>query len=289
MTLNEIEQAIRNLITNQPMISSGASGEIINNLLSMINSYRNFKFLIQNHPAQDSFKFNALNISQRTENDLSNAIIQTLQERGINLMMYLSQSQFGMNQTTFNGFQNTNQSQVPPMNMGMNNGVVYNQPMGSPVGQAYPNAGVQYNNPPMGQYPQPGFRPGMGPRPMMQNGRMGGYPRTAAPTQPILFGELEEHTQKPIKPQRKAFSVPKPVAKPTKVAVKKSSKPANEPTVQHHAEPKKLAPEPKVVEPEPEPKVVEKPKPEPAPQVQEDKNNMVKATGRNYLLELLKK
>ena len=104
MTLNDVEQAIRNLITNQPMVSSGPSGEVINNILSIINSYRNFRFLLQNHPAQDSFKFNALNISQRTENELSNAICQTLQERGINLVMYMQAPQFSMNQTNKNQF-----------------------------------------------------------------------------------------------------------------------------------------------------------------------------------------
>ena len=106
MTLNEVEQAIRNLITNQPMVSSGPTGDVVNNILSIINSYRNFRFLLQNHPAQDTFKFNAMNIAQRTEGELANAVVQTLQERGINLMMYMPapQPQFGVNPPNYNNY-----------------------------------------------------------------------------------------------------------------------------------------------------------------------------------------
>lgn len=299
MTLNEVEQAIRNLITNQPMVSSGPSGDIVNNILSIIGSYRNFRFLVQNHPAQDSFKFNALNISQRTETELANAICQTLQERGINIMIYM-QPQYGMPQTTYNSYQAVNQPQMPPMGGGMVGGqVVYNNPqmnasqMTSPMGQNFVPNGMQYNNPPMGGYPpqQGGFRPGMQPRPGMPMGqvnRMGQplYPRTAAPTQPISFGELDE--PKPVKPHKKpGFTMPKPVAQPTKVATNHTSKPANEPKVQQNLEPKKLKPdtEKKVEEPA---KPVEPVKVAEAP-VSEEKSDMVKATGRNYLLELLKK
>ena len=309
MTLNEVEQAIRNLITNQPMVTSGPSGDVVNNLLSIINSYKNFRFLVQNHPAQDSFKFNALNISQRTETELANAVCQTLQERGINLMMYMNANQYGMMQTNYSSFAGGVQPQMPNMNGGMVGGqVVYNnpqmmqQPMGQmgSVGQNFAPNGMQYNAAPMGQYPQQppqgGFRPGMPPRPGMPNGQMGQvnrmgqplYPRTAAPTQPISFGELDE-SQKAIKPHKKpGFQMPKPVAQPTKVAVQQqTAKPANEPKVQHNAEPKKLKPdtEKKHVEPPKpvEPEVVEE------PPVVEEKSDMVKATGRNYLLELLKK
>ncbi len=288
MTLNDVEQAIRNLITNQPMVSSGPSGEIINNLLSIINSYRNFRFLLQNHPAQDSFKFNALNISQRTENELSNAICQTLQERGINLIMYMQQVPPPMNQPNFN-------NSYP---MGMNNQMVYNNPTQMPPpGFAPTPVGVSQFNPQIPQYPQapqqPPFRPGMGgPRPVMMNGQQNGrfgsqvYPKTAAPTQPIAFGELEEPTRKPVKPKKSAFTIPKPVAKPTKVS-QPTSKPTNEPKVQKNSEPKKLSPNlEKKVE---EPKVEVQPSVEQSEPVKEEKVDMVKATGRNYLLELLKK
>ena len=296
MTLNEVEQAIRNLITNQPVVSSGPSGDVINNILSVINSYRNLKFLLQNHPAQDSFKFNAMNISQRAESELANAINQTLQERGINLMMYsqTTVNGFGMNPPTYNNY---SMGQVPNMNgMGMNGQNMFGgQPQMPPMqqgGYQAPN-GVQFNPqmPPPYQQPQPQFRPGPAPRPMM-NGQVVRpgpqlYPRTSAPTQPIAFGDLEDEKKKPIKPKKAAFSIPKPVAKPTRVATQQSTKPANEPKVQRNAEPRKLQPDPekkveapkKVVEPEP---VVEEP-------VKEDKPDMVKATGRNYLLELLKK
>lgn len=296
MTLNEVEQAIRNLITNQPMVSSGPSGDVVNSILQIISSYRNFRFLVQNHPAQDSFKFNALNISQRTETELANAMCQTLQERGINLMMYMQPNQYSMTQTAYNSFSGAGQPQMSNMNGGMGVGqVVYNNPQMMPqMSQQFAPNGVQFNAP-VGQFPpqQPGFRPGMPPRPGMGMGqvnRMGQpvYPRTAAPTQPILFSELDE--QKAIKPHKKpGFTMPKPVAKPTKVAVQQAVKPANEPTVQlNSSEPRKLKQdlEKKVEEPA---KPVEPPKVSEEVPASEDKSDIVKATGRNYLLELLKK
>lgn len=309
MTLNEVEQAIRNLITNQPMVTSGSSGEVVNSILSIINSYRNFSFLIQNHPAQDTFKFNAMNISQRMESDISNLICQTLQERGINLMMYMPATQFNAGQNPYM-YQNMNTgvtaNLAPNMNAGVLGGqVVYNNPTPmpqQPVGQVqYPQPnGVQYNGQMQPPYPQ--FRPRGAQRPVMRTNtmRVGQplYPKTAAPTQPISFGDLNQGTmpqqpmQQPVSARKREFTMQKPASmqKPAgqlpKVPVAHAPKPVNVPkqvqkrkleNVQKAESKQKI--EPKVEEP-----VVVKQE-EPA----EQEPNLVKATGRNYLLELLKK
>ena len=112
MTVNELEQAIRNLIASQPMITSGASGEMINSVLSVVYSFREFAFRLQNHPFQDALKVNMLNVAQKVENDLVISVCQMMQERGINLMLYAPQSQFNATGIQAN-------YQMPPQNMAM--------------------------------------------------------------------------------------------------------------------------------------------------------------------------
>ena len=46
MTINELEQAIRNLIASQPEISSGSNSGVINSALSLIYSYRDRKSVV---------------------------------------------------------------------------------------------------------------------------------------------------------------------------------------------------------------------------------------------------
>lgn len=299
MTLNDVEQAVRNLITNQPLVTTGSSGEVINSLMSIISSYRNFRFLIQNHPAQDSFKFNTMNLAQRMESEMSNLIVQTLQERGVNLMVYMpATAQFGSTQNPYlygNMNASVNANLAPNMNSGILGGqVVYNQPMQSPsFGQSN---GVQYNQPM--QYPQAQFRPNNMPRPvpmnpgMMMKGTTPMYPKTAAPTQPISFGDLSKPTVARPKPKNPNFSISTPSREPRLTG---GSKNRSKPLVEHKVENK---PEPVVHEyeqpapvhvREPEPvQVVEAPVYE-EPQPQQAPAPPSKAAGRNYLLELLKK
>ena len=89
MTVNELEQGLRNLIASQPMVLSGVNGEIVNNALAIIDAYRNFNFRVQSYPYQDVLKVNLSNESAKTEVTLSNLVCQVLQERGINLLLYM--------------------------------------------------------------------------------------------------------------------------------------------------------------------------------------------------------
>ena len=287
MTLNDVEQGIRNLITNQPMVTTGSSGEVVNSIMSIISSYRNFRFLIQNHPSQDSFKFNAMNNAQRMEAELAGLIVQTLQERGINLMMYMPASaQYGVAQ---NPYMYGNSNLAPNMNSGVLGGqVVYNNQRSMQGG--FGQNGVQYNQP-MQQYPQAQFQPNGMPRPVPVQGQMmrGGasmYPKTAAPTQPISFGDISKPNVPRPKPKNANFSIPTPTREPKVTGGSHKRKHLSEQKVEHTPAPtvhEYHEPEP-VVESEIAP-VVEQPV-----QVQEEAPAPPsKAAGRNYLLELLKK
>ena len=43
MTINELEQGIRNLIATQPMVTTGANGEVINGVNAIIDAYNAHK------------------------------------------------------------------------------------------------------------------------------------------------------------------------------------------------------------------------------------------------------
>lgn len=95
MTINELEQGIRNLIATQPMVSAGANGEVINGINAIIDAYRNLNFRIQTYPCQDVMKFGLTNESAKLENTLSSLALQVLQERGINLLLYVPRMNTG--------------------------------------------------------------------------------------------------------------------------------------------------------------------------------------------------
>lgn len=89
MTINELEQGLRNLIATQPMITAGANGAVVNGISSLIDAYRNFNFRIQSYPGQDVLKFGLANEVSKIENTLCNLACQVMQERGVNLMLYI--------------------------------------------------------------------------------------------------------------------------------------------------------------------------------------------------------
>lgn len=95
MTINELEQGIRNLIATQPMLTTGSNGEVINGVNAIIDAYRNLNFRIQSYPCQDVMKFGLTNESAKLESTLSNLALQVLQERGINLMLYVPRMNTG--------------------------------------------------------------------------------------------------------------------------------------------------------------------------------------------------
>lgn len=153
MTINEVDQALRNLIANQPMIATGPAGMTITSVLSIIDSYKNFKVSVQNYPVQDNFKFVSYNESQKFENFLSMSICQTLQEKGINLLAFIPNVQ-----NVYNAIpQMPNQMPgMPPMqnpnmqmaHQNMQTPFMYNQPVDPRF------AGPQR---PMGGFQQPAF------------------------------------------------------------------------------------------------------------------------------------
>lgn len=99
MTINELEQGLRNLIATQPMVSAGANGEVIAGINSIIDAYRNLNFRIQAYPCQDVMKFSLSNEAAKLENTLSNLALQVMQERGINLMLYVPRANPGFGPT----------------------------------------------------------------------------------------------------------------------------------------------------------------------------------------------
>lgn len=108
MTINELDQGIRNLIASQPMVSAGANGEVINGINSLIDAYRNLCFRIQSYPCQDVMKFGLSNEISKIETTFTNLAVQVLQERGINLLLYIPRTgaQYGPMQSGF-GMVNT--------------------------------------------------------------------------------------------------------------------------------------------------------------------------------------
>ena len=61
MTINELDQGIRNLLSSQPMVQAGVNGEVITGINSLIDAYRNLSFRIQSYPCQDVMKFGLSN------------------------------------------------------------------------------------------------------------------------------------------------------------------------------------------------------------------------------------
>lgn len=200
MTINELEQGLRNLIATQPMVTAGPVGEVVNCVLSMIDAFRNLSFKIQSYPAQDVLKFNMLNESQKLENNFSNWVCQVMQERGINLMLYIPRNQPQMapmvNQYGMITNQPIDQSMMmgqmmyqaaPQQNMGMMN------QMAQPV-QMMPQGGYNQMQPTMQMMGQQPVQPN-GRAPRRQAATFPGYGNQAAPTR------LEPNSNPMMRPQ----------------------------------------------------------------------------------------
>jgi len=103
MTINELDQGIRNLIATQPEITN-AHRDVINGINQLIDAYRNLSYRIQTYPGQDIMKFGLLNESAKFEITLTNLAYQVLQEHGINLLLYIPRiNGFGMGQLGVGG------------------------------------------------------------------------------------------------------------------------------------------------------------------------------------------
>jgi hypothetical protein len=265
MTVNELSQAIRNLMMSQPMISAGPMGGVINSAMAILDSYRNFAMTVQTYPMQDSFKFNSISEMQRFENTLTMLVCQSFQEKGINVMAYMMQGNMAM----------MNNPYVQPMqpNMqptqGTHSHLAFNQPQAPrfggnrPVGQFQPQYGMgpapapgAMPQPPMGSGAPMPPRPPMGgypPRPPMGNGApmpprppMGGYPsrppmggngsapktypKTSAPAKPIA---MDNAVPSDVAPEQKPqeVEIPMPVVQPSKASIKTQEISTAKPTV----------------------------------------------------------
>ncbi len=128
MTINELEQGMRNLIATQPMVTAGVNGEVVNGVLSIIDAYRNFSFRVQTYPCQDVLKFTMGNESAKLESNLCSLVCQVMQERGINLMLYIAPTgnRFG---PMVNQYGMINQQVDPNLMMGQ---MMYSQPAPQP-------------------------------------------------------------------------------------------------------------------------------------------------------------
>ncbi len=129
MTINELEQGLRNLMASQQAILSSPIGTEIRGLLNVTESYREFMFRLQTYPAQDMFLTQVSSRAKQFENEITSFATSTLQEKGINLLLYVPQNSFGnIGQTAFS------------------NPLMPNDSMTSAVKVAYNNSNVNVNN-----------------------------------------------------------------------------------------------------------------------------------------------
>ena len=149
MTINELEQGIRNLIASQPMAVAGPNGDVINGINSLIDAFRNLSFRVQSYPCQDVMKFGLANEAAKLENTLSSLAVQVLQERGINIMLYIPRTGAGYGPMV-NNFGVVGGPMDPNLMMGQmmyNAGQVGQMPnMMAPMPNAMPNMTRQAYN-----------------------------------------------------------------------------------------------------------------------------------------------
>lgn len=247
MTVNEVEQAIRNLMMNQPMISAGPMGGMVNSAISILESYRAFTMSVQTYPVQDNFKFGMMAEMQRFENNLTMSVCQAFQEKGINIMAYMMggagmmqnpyMQPMGMQQPMSQPVQGThshlafNQPQAPRFGgnrpagqfqpqFGMGNAPMNGQPMPPqypnqpPMGGRPPMAGAMPQRPPMGGngYPNYQQQPPMGGRPPMTGG-MPQRPPMGGGQPPKTYPRTPAPAQ-PIKMDNAVAPTPAPAPQP---------------------------------------------------------------------------
>lgn len=266
MTINELEQGMRNLIATQPMVTAGANGEVVNGVLSIIDAFRNLSFRVQTYPCQDVLKFTMGNESAKLENNLCSLVCQVMQERGINLMLYIAptQNRFG---PMVNQYGMINQQVDPNLMMGQ---MMYTQPAPQPqpmasMMQMQSGMGGMYNTmqPPMqGVASNYGRTPG----PRRQAPTFPGYDYGNKPAKIAPAQATEQSLRSGPVSQAKIKAAPKTSVASQMGKVNKTSAPENEPDE------------------------MEAPVPSTAEMLMDaGPAKSGKASGRDYLMELLKK
>lgn len=259
MTINELDQGIRNLIASQPMVSAGVNGEVINGINSLIDAYRNLCFRIQSYPCQDVMKFGLSNEISKVETVFTNLACQVLQERGVNLMLYIPRTgnQYG---PMVGGYGMINTAMDPSIMAGQ---MMYNAPVQQPTMMPMQGAMIQSARPVAQPYSQ--MQPmmsGLGTPNFAQNR---GSVRQGAPTFPGYAP-----TEKPVKIEpatqneqlKTRVAQTKIMSEPKAVGVSTINKTASVPV----AEPSSAF-----------------------DQMNSMANSSSKSKGRDYLMELLKK
>ena len=231
MTINELDQGIRNLLSSQPMVQAGVNGEVITGINSLIDAYRNLSFRVQSYPCQDVMKFGLSNEVSKIETTFTSLACQVLQERGINIMLYIPRTGAQYGPMTA-GFGMINTAMDPNIMAGQ---MMYNAPMpGAPI-MPMPNAMVGGARPMQQAYPQ--MQPtmnGLGtpaynaPRPMAARHAAPTFPGYAPTDRPVKIEPAAQSeqiktrvAQTKIKSEPKATSMGStlnktiPVAEPT--------------------------------------------------------------------------
>ena len=90
MNIIELEEGLHNLIATQPAILNGPNGAVISGIKSIIEAHKVFSFRLEEYPEQDILKIGLLNESSKLELNFTSYVCQILQERGINIMLYVS-------------------------------------------------------------------------------------------------------------------------------------------------------------------------------------------------------
>lgn len=89
MNILELEEGLRNLIATQPMILSGENAGVISGIKNIIEAHKAFSFRVSEYPSQDILKIGLMNESSKLELNLTSYACQILQEKGINIMLYV--------------------------------------------------------------------------------------------------------------------------------------------------------------------------------------------------------
>lgn len=99
MNIIELEEGLRNLIATQPTIMTGANASVVASIKNIIESHKTFAYELEKYPEQDILKIGLMNESSRLELNLTSYVCQILQERGINIMLYVPKYAAAYNQT----------------------------------------------------------------------------------------------------------------------------------------------------------------------------------------------
>lgn len=255
MTIIELEQGLRNLIATEPAVLAGNLGDVIRSVLGVTEAYRNYVFKVQTYPVQDVFRFTLLSNLQRIEGDITGSALAMLNERGINMMLYVPQGPYGAD--ALGGY-----------GMGGASYGMGSMPYGS-LGQMGP---ASFGSPSSFQGME-GSRPS---RPKVTTS-YAGYEPTGKPT----FASATETTAESVQKTMTASSKSKTMKPEVNFTPKKEK---TEEKVEEKAE--------ESPELETETKTESQPKkPNPAEMLMGEGDPAAdeKAVGRNYLLELLKK